>query len=211
MPFSGPGWQPCRLCCPSLKLGLGLRCPKEKDQLEDVLWKNYWAYRCRYPDALQPWEIAKSVRAVGRLRFHLAHMITKKTAYELAHLVVVIGFTRVYDGDTCIFFWEVRKMVLSPKPWVSIIKCSNFGCFGVTAVSGHLREFPNNPWLLWLVVEPPHWKICESCWGSSCDDSTLGNPKEWNHQPDHHWLYGCVWKCCVPHCTQWFSWSLSRF
>ena len=22
-------------------------------------------------------------------------------------------------------------------------------------------------------------------------------------------LYGCVWKCCVPHCTQWFCWSLS--
>ena len=22
---------------------------------------------------------------------------------------------------------------------------------------------------------------------------------------------GCVWKCCVPHCTQWFCWSLSRF
>ena len=21
--------------------------------------------------------------------------------------------------------------------------------------------------------------------------------------------YGCVWKCCVPHCTQWFCWSLS--
>ena len=20
---------------------------------------------------------------------------------------------------------------------------------------------------------------------------------------------GCVWKCCVPHCTQWFCWSLS--
>ena len=24
-------------------------------------------------------------------------------------------------------------------------------------------------------------------------------------------VYGCVWKCCVPHCTQWFCWSLSRF
>ena len=24
-----------------------------------------------------------------------------------------------------------------------------------------------------------------------------------------YWIYGCVWKCCVPHCTQWFSWSLS--
>ena len=23
--------------------------------------------------------------------------------------------------------------------------------------------------------------------------------------------YGFVWKCCVPHCTQWFCWSLSRF
>ena len=23
--------------------------------------------------------------------------------------------------------------------------------------------------------------------------------------------YGCVWKCCVAHCTQWFCWSLSRF
>ena len=23
--------------------------------------------------------------------------------------------------------------------------------------------------------------------------------------------HGCVWKCCVPHCTQWFCWSLSRF
>ena len=23
------------------------------------------------------------------------------------------------------------------------------------------------------------------------------------------WLHGCVWKCCVPHCTQWFCWSLS--
>ena len=22
-------------------------------------------------------------------------------------------------------------------------------------------------------------------------------------------LHGCVWKCCVPHCTQWFCWSLS--
>ena len=22
---------------------------------------------------------------------------------------------------------------------------------------------------------------------------------------DH--IYGCVWKCCVPHCTQWFCWS----
>ena len=22
---------------------------------------------------------------------------------------------------------------------------------------------------------------------------------------------GCVWKCCVPHCTQWFCWSFSRF
>ena len=22
-------------------------------------------------------------------------------------------------------------------------------------------------------------------------------------------LNGCVWKCCVPHCTQWFCWSLS--
>ena len=22
--------------------------------------------------------------------------------------------------------------------------------------------------------------------------------------------YGCVWKCCVPHCTQWFCWSLSH-
>ena len=22
-------------------------------------------------------------------------------------------------------------------------------------------------------------------------------------------IYGCVWKCCVPHCTQWFCWSLS--
>ena len=21
--------------------------------------------------------------------------------------------------------------------------------------------------------------------------------------------YGCVWKCCVPHCAQWFCWSLS--
>ena len=21
--------------------------------------------------------------------------------------------------------------------------------------------------------------------------------------------HGCVWKCCVPHCTQWFCWSLS--
>ena len=21
--------------------------------------------------------------------------------------------------------------------------------------------------------------------------------------------YGFVWKCCVPHCTQWFCWSLS--
>ena len=25
------------------------------------------------------------------------------------------------------------------------------------------------------------------------------------------WRYGFVWKCCVPHCTQWFCWSLSRF
>ena len=24
-------------------------------------------------------------------------------------------------------------------------------------------------------------------------------------------LYGFVWKCSVPHCTQWFCWSLSRF
>ena len=23
--------------------------------------------------------------------------------------------------------------------------------------------------------------------------------------------HGFVWKCCVPHCTQWFCWSLSRF
>ena len=22
---------------------------------------------------------------------------------------------------------------------------------------------------------------------------------------------GCVWKCCVPHCTQWFCWSLSLY
>ena len=28
--------------------------------------------------------------------------------------------------------------------------------------------------------------------------------KEW-----WSFLYGCVWKCCVPHCTQWFCWSLS--
>ena len=24
-----------------------------------------------------------------------------------------------------------------------------------------------------------------------------------------HMGYGFVWKCCVPHCTQWFCWSLS--
>ena len=30
----------------------------------------------------------------------------------------------------------------------------------------------------------------------------------WN--PLQHILtYGCVWKCCVPNCTQWFCWSLS--
>ena len=74
-------------------------------------------------------KLCKSVRAVGRLRFHLAKFLSpKKTAYELAHLVVVIGFTRVYD-DTCIFFWEVRKMVLSPKTMGFNHQMLQFGMF----------------------------------------------------------------------------------
>ena len=71
----------------------------------------------------------KSFGAVGEgLLFHLANIITEKTAYELAHLVVVIGFTRVYD-DTCIFFWEVRKMVLSPKTMGFNHQMLQFGMF----------------------------------------------------------------------------------
>ena len=52
-----------------------------------------------------------------------------------------------------------------------------------------------NSWLSiiqWTIIK--HWLT--SFWGA------YGIP--W-----HTHLYGCVWKCCVPHCTQWFCWSLS--
>ena len=52
--------------------------------------------------------------------------------------------------------------------------------------------------LVLKVLTPPKWRANHPFWRGHLGSS-------------YTWLYGCVWKCCVPHCTQWFCWSLSRF
>ena len=72
----------------------------------------------------------------------------------------------------------------------------------------------------WLVVFRPT-PLKNTYEFISWDDFSIPKfPTEWKkHVPkpppvsQDSWScpFGCVWKCCVAHCTQWFCWSLSRF
>ena len=67
----------------------------------------------------------------------------------------------------------------------------NLWSWGITPVP--LSWLPQKSW-------GPMFASChlKACFFESQCSATLW-PQSW----------GCVWKCCVPHCTQWFCWSLS--
>ena len=56
-------------------------------------------------------------------------------------------------------------------------------------------------------------EAAEAAAAEDVKDSTewLGSIFSVEKSKDWRVTYGFVWKCCVPHCTQWFSWSLSHF
>ena len=91
-------------------------------------------------------------------------------------LLVLLGFMMIPAS----FFGRFVKWCYPQKPWVSIIKCSNLGCFG------NLPPFQDtcvnfltiHGFSGWWSQATPLKNLRESCWGSSCNDSTLGNPKE---------------------------------
>ena len=54
----------------------------------------------------------------------------------------------------------------------------------------------------WMVLFRPKSAVstCHWFWHPNDHDKLMSSC---------HWVYGFVWKCCVPRKTQWFSWSLS--
>ena len=81
-----------------------------------------------------------------------------------------------------------------------------------------------------IISHQPLFMVRILCWpsmlaASSCQDTWSAWGGQWNSINSVRMLvrrstptseslqgiksYGCVWKCCVPLCTQWFCWSLS--
>ena len=102
----------------------------------------------------------------------------------------------------------------------SVFASAEVGCMTPNMDMSHLLRHVRHVTLWWTNILP--WKDPPSFVGKSTIFMAIFNCKllvhqrvdmfdSWLTRCFSPWPYGFVWKCCVPHCTQWFCWSLSRF
>ena len=101
----------------------------------------------------------QSLGPLGRDVFFTGPMLSQtKLPGNSLHLLVVVRFTRVYDGDTCTCIYLglswFRNMGLSPKPSLSIRKRSDLGWSCHDSMLGNSDE-PNQIIMAYISICPP--------------------------------------------------------